>query len=264
MSDIVLSTQNGQAVVSTLEIAERFGKNHKDLLESIRARTAENSALLEMLHLTEYTTSQNKKLPMYLMNRDGFSFLVMGFTGKKADEWKLKYIQAFNEMEKKLTTPEPEPPELALSKALVMAQGIIAREQERSKQLEKENTKLKPAAEYAHNMLLSDETLTVTQIALNFGMTANKLNKLLNEWGIQRKVNKQWIPKRKYIDKGYTLSIPVEVGNGETKENTRWNRTGQAFIYKQMHDHGYLTVKEQQEEKAKERKVLPSPAEQTA
>ena len=113
-------------------------------------------------------------------------------------------------------------------------------------------------------MLLSDETLTVTQIALNFGMTANKLNKLLNEWGIQRKVNKQWIPKRKYIDKGYTLSIPVEVGNGETKENTRWNRTGQAFIYKQMHDHGYLTVKEQQEEKAKERKVLPSPAEQTA
>lgn len=183
MSDIILSTQNGQAVVSTLEIAERFGKNHKDLLESIRTRTAENSAFLEMFHLTEYTNSQNKKLPMYLMNRDGFSFLVMGFTGKKADEWKLKYIQAFNEMEKKLTTPEPEPPELALSKALIMAQGIIAREQERSKQLEKENAKLKPAAEYAHNMLLSDETLTVTQIALNFGMTANKLNKLLEEWG---------------------------------------------------------------------------------
>ena len=145
-----------------------------------------------------------------------------------------------------------------------MAQGIIAREQERSKQLEKENAKLKPAAKYAHNMLLSDETLTMTQIALNFGMTANKLNKLLEEWGIQRKVNGQWIPKRKYIDKGYTVSIPVEIGNGETKENTRWNRTGQAFIYKQMYDHGYLTVKEQAEQKAKERKVLPAPAEQLA
>lgn len=159
---------------------------------------------------------------------------------------------------------KPETPELTLSKALVMAQGIIAREQERSKQLEKENAKLKPAAEYAHNMLLSDETLTVTQIALNFGMTANKLNKLLEEWGIQKKVNKQWIPKRKYIDKGYTVSIPVEVGNGETKENTRWNRTGQAFIYKQMHDHGYLTVKEQAEQKAKERKVIPAPSGQSA
>lgn len=264
MSDIILSTQNGEPVVSSRQIAESFGKEHKNVLQTIDNMTAENSALLQMFHLSEYTTSQNKKLPMYLMNRDGFSLLVMGFTGKAALEWKLKYIQAFNEMEKKLTTPEPEPPELALSKALVMAQGIIAREQERSKQLEKENAKLKPAAEYAHNMLLSDETLTVTQIALNFGMTANKLNKLLEEWGIQKKVNKQWIPKRKYIDKGYTVSIPVEVGNGETKENTRWNRTGQAFIYKQMHDHGYLTVKEQAEQKAKERKVLAVPAEQPA
>lgn len=264
MSDIILSTQNGEPVVSSRQIAESFGKEHKNVLQTIDNMTAENSALLQMFHLSEYTTSQNKKLPMYLMNRDGFSLLVMGFTGKAALEWKLKYIQAFNEMEKKLTTPEPEPPELALSKALVMAQGIIAREQERSKQLEKENAKLKPAAEYAHNMLLSDETLTVTQIALNFGMTANKLNKLLEEWGIQKKVNKQWIPKRKYIEKGYTVSIPVEVGNGETKENTRWNRTGQAFIYKQMHDHGYLTVKEQAEQKAKERKVLAVPAEQPA
>jgi anti-repressor protein len=172
--------------------------------------------------------------------------------------------QKLIEMEKKLTTPEPEPPELALSKALVMAQGIIAREQERSKQLEKENAKLKPAAEYAYNMLLSDETLTVTQLAQNYGMTARKLNSLLAEWGVQRKVNDQWILYSKYINKGYVVSIPVDVGENKTKENTRWTRTGQAFLYKQLHDHGYKTVKEQQEEKAKERKVLPSPAEQTA
>lgn len=111
---------------------------------------------------------------------------------------------------------------------------------------------------------MSDETLTVTQIALNFGMTANKLNKLLEEWGIQKKVNKQWIPKRKYIDKGYTVSIPVEVGNGETKENTRWSRTGQAFIYKQMYDHGYQTNEDKARAKAQERKVIPAPAEQSA
>lgn len=268
MSDIILSAQNGQAVVSSLDIAEKFEKRHDHVMrdtEDIMKGLPKNGDT-PMFFKTEYVHPQNgQTYPMYLMNRDGFTLLVMGFNkSAKAMEWKLKYIQAFNEMEKKLTTPEPEPPELALSKALVMAQGIIAREQERSKQLEKENAKLKPAAEYAHNMLLSDETLTVTQIALNFGMTANKLNKLLEEWGIQKKVNKQWIPKRKYIDKGYTVSIPVEVGNGETKENTRWNRTGQAFIYKQMHDHGYLTVKEQAEQKAKERKVLSAPAEQSA
>lgn len=264
MSDIILSTQNGQAVVSSREVAEHFGKEHKHVLDAIKSIKAENSAVTSMFFESTYTAGTGKSYPMYLMNRDGFSLLAFGFTGKTAMEWKLKYIAAFNEMEKKLTAPEPEPPELALSKALVMAQGIIAREQERSKQLEKENAKLKPAAEYAHNMLLSDETLTVTQIALNFGMTANKLNKLLEEWGIQRKVNKQWIPKRKYIDKGYTVSIPVEVGNGETKENTRWSRTGQAFIYKQMYDHGYQTNEDKARAKAQERKVIPAPAEQSA
>ncbi len=264
MSDIILSTQNGQAVVSSRDIAKHFGREHKNILAAIREILVAEKSATKFFYESSFEY-RGQTFPEYLMNRDGFTLVVMGLNNtEKVIEWKLKYIQAFNEMEKKLTAPEPEPPELALSKALVMAQGIIAREQERSKQLEKENAKLKPAAEYAHNMLLSDETLTVTQIALNFGMTANKLNKLLEEWGIQKKVNKQWIPKRKYIDKGYTVSIPVEVGNGETKENTRWNRTGQAFIYKQMHDHGYLTVKEQAEQKAKERKVLPAPAEQFA
>ena len=264
MSDIILSTQNGQAVVSSRDIAKHFGREHKNILAAIREILVAEKSATKFFYESSFEY-RGQTFPEYLMNRDGFTLVVMGLNNtEKVIEWKLKYIQAFNEMEKKLTTPEPEPPELALSKALVMAQGIIAREQERSKQLEKENAKLKPAAEYAHNMLLSDETLTVTQIALNFGMTANKLNKLLEEWGIQKKVNKQWIPKRKYIDKGYTVSIPVEVGNGETKENTRWNRTGQAFIYKQMHDHGYLTVKEQAEQKAKERKVLHAPAEQSA
>lgn len=106
MTDIILSTQNGEPVVSSRQIAENFGKEHKNVLQTIDNMTAENSALLQMFHLIKYTTSQNKKLPMYLMNRDGFSLLVMGFTGKAALEWKLKYIQAFNEMEKKLATPQ--------------------------------------------------------------------------------------------------------------------------------------------------------------
>jgi Rha family phage regulatory protein len=268
MSDIILSAQNGQAVVSSLDIAEKFEKRHNHVMRDIKniMKNLPKNEDTPMFFKTEYVHPQNgQTYPIYLINQNGFTLLIMSFNkSAKAMEWKLKYIQAFNKMEKKLTTPEPKPPELALSKALVMAQSIIAKEQKRSKQLEKENAKLKPAAEYAHNMLLNDETLTMTQIALNFGMTANKLNKLLEEWGIQKKVNKQWIPKRKYIDKDYTMSIPVEIGNGETKENTRWNRTRQAFIYKQMHNHGYLTMKKQAKQKAKERKVLSAPAEQSA
>lgn len=265
MSDIVLSIQNGEPVVSSRQIAENFGKGHQHVLRDIDAFKKDVSSFGQMFFETEAPDSYGRSQRTYLMNRDGFTLVVMGLNNsQKVIEWKLKYIAAFNEMEKQLTQPKEEPRELMISRALVAAQSIIEDERKRSRQLEKENAKLKPAAEYAHNMLLSDESLTVTQVALNFGMTANKLNKLLDEWGIQRKVNKQWIPKRKYIDKGYTLSIPVEVGNGETKENTRWTRSGQAFLYKQLHDHGYKTVKEQQEEKAKERKVLPSPTEQTA
>lgn len=106
MNEIILSTQNGEPVASSRQIAESFGKEHKHVLESIKSISAENSALTHMFFPTTYTAGTGKQYPMYLMNRDGFSLLVMGFTGKAALEWKLKYIAAFNEMEKKLSTPQ--------------------------------------------------------------------------------------------------------------------------------------------------------------
>lgn len=93
--------QNNQIVVSSKDIAEHFGKDHKHVLESIREiLVAENSAT----KFYQETTHQNrgKDYKAYLMNRDGFSLLAMGFTGKKALQWKLKYIEAFNEMEETL------------------------------------------------------------------------------------------------------------------------------------------------------------------
>lgn len=106
MTDIILSTQNGEPVASSRQIAESFGKEHKDTLECIRQiLAAENSATKSMFYETTYE-NRGKQYPMYLMNRDGFSLLVMGFTGKAALEWKLKYIAAFNEMEKKLSAPQ--------------------------------------------------------------------------------------------------------------------------------------------------------------
>ncbi len=66
---------------------------------------------------------------MYLMNRGGFSLLTFGFTGKEALEWKLKYIDAFNQMKQKLTNPEPESTEMLLSRALIAANSVIDTEQ---------------------------------------------------------------------------------------------------------------------------------------
>ena len=92
---------NNQIVVSSKDLAEHFGKEHKDVLENIRhILVAENSAT----KFFQETSSvyRGREFPFYLMNRDGFSLLAMGFTGKKALQWKLKYIEAFNEMEETL------------------------------------------------------------------------------------------------------------------------------------------------------------------
>lgn len=93
--------KNNQVVVSSRQVAEKFGKEHKHVLESIRQiLVAENSATKFYQETThEY---RGQKFPEYLMNRDGFTLLAMGFTGKDALQWKMKYIAAFNEMEAKL------------------------------------------------------------------------------------------------------------------------------------------------------------------
>ena len=93
--------KNEQALTDSLTVAEMFEKQHKHVLEKIEKilnDSAENSA--QCFHKTRYKDASGKWNTKYLMNRDGFTFLVMGFTGKKANEWKWKYIDAFNKMEK--------------------------------------------------------------------------------------------------------------------------------------------------------------------
>ena len=187
---------NGQKMVSSRDVAKNFEKEHKDVLRAVENIKAQNCALTSMFFESTYTAGTGKAYPMYLMNRDGFSLLSMGFTGSKAMEWKLKYIQAFNAMERKLTTPESD--DMILSRAVLIANKKVEQLQSTNIQLVQENAKLKPASDYAHAVLMSDEKLTVKQIAQNYGMTSQKFNSILEEMGIQYKVNKQWILYRKY------------------------------------------------------------------
>lgn len=101
MNELV-KIKNNQVVVSSRQVAEKFGKEHRNVLANIKEIiSAENSALTFYQENT-YKAGTGKSYPEYLMNRDGFSLLVMGFTGKDALHWKMKYIAAFNEMEAKL------------------------------------------------------------------------------------------------------------------------------------------------------------------
>lgn len=100
----LVQVNNGQIVASSRDIAEHFEKEHKNVLKSIDVLVAQNSATKKMFFESsrEY---RGQAFRYFLMNRDGFSLLVMGFTGKQALDWKLKYIEAFNAMEKKLSAP---------------------------------------------------------------------------------------------------------------------------------------------------------------
>lgn len=92
--------KNNEAVCDSLQVAERFGKRHGDVIRAISNQR--KNALVESRKLyrpSEYIDAKGETRPMYLMNRQGFELLVMGFNGEKALRWKLAYSDAFYKME---------------------------------------------------------------------------------------------------------------------------------------------------------------------
>lgn len=93
--------KNEQALTDSILVAEMFEKEHKSVLRAIENKIKNDSTqnCAQCFIKTRYKDASGKWNTKYLMNRDGFTFLAMGFTGKKADAWKWKYIDAFNKME---------------------------------------------------------------------------------------------------------------------------------------------------------------------
>lgn len=104
----LLKIENGQATVSSRQVAEHFGKRNVEVMDNIRVIEAEISSVefSTLFTKSQYKASNGKYNPEYIMNRDGFCLVAMGFTGKKALQWKLKYIEAFNNMEKQIRMQE--------------------------------------------------------------------------------------------------------------------------------------------------------------
>ena len=142
-----------------------------------------------------------------------------------------------------------------MAKALLIFQKKL---EERDKQLEElkktnielktENDKLKLNAEYADAVLLSNATVTIDQIAEDYGWTAKKMNLLLHALGIQFKVNGQWVLYAKYAGKGYTEShtqlITHKDGTPGAKIYTKWTQKGRMFIYDMLKKDGILPLEE--------------------
>ncbi len=156
-------------VVSSLDVAETFEKDHKHVLEDIRricesVSTAEISALF---YESSYTASNGKQNPMYYMNRDGFTLLVMGYTGERAMKFKLAYIKQFNAMEK-----------LLQGKLMEREKGIAVRQSlTKAIQQSSENDRM-------HGHAYSTYTNCIYKVL--FGMNASQLRESL---GIGKKEN---------------------------------------------------------------------------
>jgi len=101
-NNIRLVVENGQVYATSREIGEKFEKQHKDVLDSIRNLIAENPAMRNMFIECEFLSDRGRKYPEFKITKDGFTLLAMGFTGSKALQFKIDYINKFNDMEQQL------------------------------------------------------------------------------------------------------------------------------------------------------------------
>lgn len=133
MQDItsLVSVSDGKTTTTSLKIAEVFGKQHKDILKAIRDLDCPDEFAERNFAPGTYKDANNQDRPMYFVTRDGFTLLAMGFTGEKAMQFKIAYIDAFNAMEKVIS--EARRGMIPEEYAILRSEAII-RENERMRQ----------------------------------------------------------------------------------------------------------------------------------
>lgn len=234
MNELVIM-HDQQAVTTSLKVAEVFEKNHRDVMRSIEG-LRKNAQAERMFAKSTYIHPQNhQEFPMAYMNRDGFTLLAMGFTGKKAMQFKLKYIEAFNAMERQLTAKQDsymiaDPIERA--KRWIEEQKVL---QETQKQLEI----AKPKILFADSVASSETTILIGVLAKIIKQNGVKHLTI----GGERKPMGQnnffkWLRENEYLisRKGDSWNTPtqkaMDMGLFEVKESTTLNPDGSVRITK--------------------------------
>lgn len=234
MNEIVFRGANDKAVTSSLLIAEKFGKEHKNVMQSIRnliGGTAENSAIAEMFSESTYLNEQNKEQPMFLMNRDGFTLLAMGFTGKKAMQFKLEYIKAFNSMEAQIKASQKPKSQLEI---LQMSINQLVEQEHRLSSVERDVAETKKEiAEMKQERIENGKLLLEAEVSENkvpeISMR-NKIRRLVNQYAAATNTSQRDIWHLVYDNLLYAYNIGI----------TRYNRKkGQSYL-DVAEEHGFL------------------------
>ena len=144
-------------------------------------------------------------------------------------------------------TPEAIYKTLIEPKNLIIVLETLAEEQAKNKKLTAENAVLSVKAKYYDAILASAESLPITQIAKDYGMSAVTLNRLLSEMEIQYKRCGTWILYQDYADKGYTQTKTFIINEKQTKSYTTWTQKGRLFLYNLLKAHGIVPMCERPE-----------------
>lgn len=247
--------------MTSLEIAEVTGKQHAHVMEAIRKmESAWKKVSQSSFRLASYKDAQGKGRPCYELNKRECLYIATKFN----DEARAKLILRWEELETKerttiTTLPDfTNPAEAARAWAQEYEQKCI--EQKRADeaeqqvlQLTSEIEQMQPKVSYYDTILASKATVTTTQIAQDYGMSAVKFNKILEELRVQRKVNGQWILYAPFIGQGYVHSKPFNYnhadGRPDVTMNTEWTQKGRLFLYDGLKNHGIIPLIEQVNDK---------------
>lgn len=140
----------------------------------------------------------------------------------------------------------PEKVEEALLNPDTIIQLATKLKEERTGRLiaEQKIAEYEPKISYLDSILSSTDSVTISQIAADYGMSPQQMNKLLHKLGIQKKVGNQWLLCKKHMRQGYTKShtteIPKSAGGTKVVMNTKWTQKGRLFIYESLKKEGYI------------------------
>ena len=257
MNDIILTQRNGQVLANSRDVAEKFDKQHGSVLKTIYGETrkgvhingladdilASGNPLTKYFIESEYE-NRGKKYKECLMTRDGFSLVVMGFTGKDAILWKLKYIDAFNKMEEKLKSGEVLSKEekyklmLFSNDATEVAYAHKKLVELATESLVERIEEQKPKVEYHDEVLKKDGLITTTVVAKDLGYRSpQKLNEIMNlNHIIFKNQSGTWCPYAEYewlITEGYADYQSYTAKNAAPC--LKWTEKGRKWIF-ENHD----------------------------
>lgn len=247
--------------MTSLQIAEITGKPHADVMKAIRKMEPAWSKINEgNFSLVEYKDKKGETRPCYSLNKEECLYIATKFN----DEARAKLIKRWKELEEQHQKPSVPQNYLEALKSLVKAEEEreqLALENRKQQQeivtISKENmelgsriTEMLPKVSYYDKILQSNATMTITQIAQDYGMSAVRMNKELESMRIQHKVRGQWILYGQFLTGGYVHSRAVDIirsdGRHDVKYNTEWTTKGRIFLYDALKAKGILPLIEQE------------------